>query len=70
MSWAAIAIMAAVAYVVVVTFVLALLRAAKAGDEMHEAPQAAAGEPRRFVRTEELQRMPEDAEFLQRLGRR
>jgi hypothetical protein len=65
-----IAILVAVGYVCVVTFVLALLKAAKRGDKPLGAADAAAGGRRRFVREEELELTPEDAEFLEQLGRR
>jgi hypothetical protein len=61
----------AVGYVCVVAFVLALLRAAKRGDEPpYVAAQEATGGERLFVREKELELTPEDAEFLERLGRR
>jgi hypothetical protein len=68
-SWLAIAVLVAVGYVCVVAFVVALLRAAKRGDEESYAAEAAAARPR-FVRQEELELTPEDAAFLERLGRR
>jgi hypothetical protein len=68
-SWVVIAVLVAVAYVCLVTFVLALLRAAKRGDEQSYPAEAAAGKPR-FAREEELELTPEDAAFLERLGRR
>lgn len=69
MSWVAIVIVVAVVYVCVVTIVLALLRAAKCGDEAPARPEAVAVRPR-FVHEEPLQLTPEDAELLERLGRR
>ena len=70
MSWVEIAVLVAVGYVFVVTFVLALLRAAKRGDEHSYAAELAVGKEPRFVREEGLSLTPEDAEFLQRLGHR
>jgi hypothetical protein len=66
----AIAVLVAVGYVCVVTFVLALLRAAKRADEAAAGPDAVAVEDRRFASEEELQLTPEDFAFLDRLGRR
>ena len=71
MSWVAIAVLVAIGYVCVLTFVLALLKAAKRGDEPpYGAAEAATGEERRFVREEEPELTPADAEFLQRLRHR
>jgi len=68
-SWVVIAVLVAVGYACVVTFVLALLSAAKRGDEHSYALEAAAGKPR-FVPEEQLELTPEDAAFLEQLGRR
>jgi hypothetical protein len=70
MSWVAIAIVVAVLYVCVVTVVIALLRAAKRADEAPGGVEAVAVEEGRFAREEGLQLTPEDAAFLERLGRR
>jgi hypothetical protein len=70
MSWMAVAILALVLYACVVIVVLALMRAAKRADEAPAARDAVALDDRRFQREDELQLTPEDAAFLERLGRR
>jgi hypothetical protein len=70
MSWVAIAVLVAVIYVCVLIVTLALLRAAKRADEAPGGAEAVAAEGRRFAREEEIQLTPEDAAFLERLGRR
>jgi hypothetical protein len=71
MTWVAIAVVVAVVYVCVVTFAIAVLRAAKRADEAAERPRALAAGERRFEREEQpLELTPEDAAFLERLGRR
>jgi hypothetical protein len=69
-SWLAIAVLVAVVYVCVVTFAIALCRASKRAEEAPDAALDASGGQRRFVREPELELTPEDAEFLDRLGRR